>query len=134
MFTIQVIVLDRSGTAGGLQFGARYLSPLLPVLLLLAFGNADAAIRDAATPRRRDARGTAIGAARARCRDRAHLVGHRGGLAAIRDHRAQRRRRRRGRGQRGPAHHRHAASVGIAVWIGARTPAASRGCGRPRKR
>ena len=49
VFAIQVIALDRSGTAGGLQFGARYLSPLLPGLLLLGFGHADAAIRDAAT-------------------------------------------------------------------------------------
>jgi len=49
VFAIQVIALDHSGTAGGLQFGARYLSPLLPGLVLLALGNADAAIRDGAT-------------------------------------------------------------------------------------
>ena len=49
LFAIQVIALDRSGTAGGLQFGARYLSPLLPTLLLLAFSSIDVAIRDATT-------------------------------------------------------------------------------------
>lgn len=49
LFAAQVIALDRSGTAGGLQFGARYLMPLLPGLLLLAFGHAETALRGGAT-------------------------------------------------------------------------------------
>ncbi len=32
-FIVQVMVLDKSGTAGGLQFGARFLLPAVPVLI-----------------------------------------------------------------------------------------------------
>ena len=39
VFVSLVIYFDNSGTAGGMQFGARYLSPLLPIAMLFAFGN-----------------------------------------------------------------------------------------------
>jgi hypothetical protein len=36
LFMVQVLALEKSGTAGGLQFGARMLLPALPALLVLA--------------------------------------------------------------------------------------------------
>jgi len=57
-FGLQVLALDKSGTAGGLQFGARLLMPALPVLVLLAATTAENDVRALWASRR--AKGAAL--------------------------------------------------------------------------
>jgi hypothetical protein len=44
-FIVEVVFFDRSGTGGGLQFGARFLLPVVPVLVVLAMASFDEDLR-----------------------------------------------------------------------------------------